>query len=168
MMRIMTASVFKRFPKRCDFESALTAKGYTHNPAGGSGGSIFMHANRDLVWKIADDPATAEFADLLASGWTDPAAPRVFLASPKGMPYSVLAMEKLNPLTFGCNWYTWYMQDYVAMKGSPHTDPYGASAVLNFLRGEAHKRHVNLDVQPQNVMIRRGSPSQIVLFDPFY
>lgn len=128
-----------------------------------------MCARRNIVWKIADDPATAEFADfMLAGGVSHPALPRVFAASPKGSPYSILAMEKLIAFSGGALWEHWFNVDFIANRSVPTTDPFGVNILMNRLISESISRNVFADFQSKNVMIRRKMPSQVVLFDPFY
>jgi hypothetical protein len=147
----------------------MVGRGYTSYPAHGSGGTILMCAGRNLVWKIADDPATAEFADfMLTNGVIDPALPRVFAASPKSSPYSILAMEKLLAFSEGVIWDNWFNKDFIANKSVPITDPYGAASLITMLFSEGIKRHVLVDLQSKNVMMRRRVLTQVVLFDPFY
>ena len=167
-MRIIPQTIFARYPSRHDFEVMLVAKGYSCRPAGGSGGSILIAVNRNLVWKIADDPATAEFADLMSGRRTYPALPRVFAASPKNSAYGIVAMEKLVAFPFDDDWDRWYYKDYVAHAGAPTSDPFNAASTLVLLRSQAAAREVGLDTKAQNVMLRRRWPAQAVLFDPFF
>lgn len=168
-MKVIPSSIFKSYPNRYAFESMMVRKGYTSQSAHGSGATILMCARRNLVWKIADDPGTAEFADfMLTGGVTDPALPRVFAASPKGSPYSILAMEKLLVFSSGAIWDHWFTNDFIANRSTPTTDPYGVAPLMNILCSEGVRRDILVDFQAKNVMVRRRSPSQIVLFDPFF
>lgn len=166
-VRVIPPQFFAKYPLRADFETLLVGRGYSLFPAGGSGGTILMHIGRNLVWKIANDPATRAFSEMMLIAPTDSALPRVFAVADKMSPYSVIAMEKLAPFPEHSAWTAWLDGDFLAMRGSPATDPFSASGILRWLLNEVKARGCQLDVQAKNVLLRRGT-QQIVFFDPVY
>ncbi|MEA3004452.1 MAG: hypothetical protein QOH81_3240 [Sphingomonadales bacterium] len=166
-MRVIPPQFFAKYPLRADFEMLLVWRGYSRFPAGGSGGTILMHPGRNLVWKIADDPATRALSEMMLIAPVDPALPRFFAVADKKSPYSVIAMEKLAPFPQHSAWTAWLEGDFQATRGSPATDPFRASGTLHWLLNEIKARGGELDVQAKNVLVRRGT-QQIVFFDPVY
>lgn len=166
-VRLIPEQMFRLCPRRSDFEALSASRGYTVSPADGSGGSILSHPERMIVWKVADDPSTRQFAEMLRIAPVGLALPRAFAVSDASAAYVVIGMERLFEFSQKAAWAKWVEEEYRPSRGSPPSDPFGAVPTLQWLRTEIIARGGELDIQAKNILLRRRT-AQVVLFDPVY